>query len=81
MVLSADVQDRDGAKTLLGGVGDRLPRLALIWADGAYKAVADWVRQTLGCVLTTILRPVGVKGFVHLPRRWIVERTFGWFGR
>ncbi len=32
-------------------------------------------------MLTTILRPVGVKGYVHLPRRWIVERTFGWLGR
>ena len=39
------------------------------------------MRQTLGWVVTTILRPVGVKGYVHLPRRWIVERTFGWFGR
>ncbi len=80
-MLPADVQDRDGAKTLLGRVGDGLPRLAVIWADGAYTALADWARQTWGWVLTTILRPVGVKGYVHLPRRWIVERTFGWLGR
>jgi putative transposase len=80
-VLPADVQDRDGAKMLLGGVGDRLPRLSVLWADGAYAAVIDWVGETFGWVLTTILRPVGVKGYVHLPRRWIVERTFGWFGR
>ena len=59
----------------------RLPRLAVIWADGAYTAVVDWVRQTLGWVLTTILRPIGAKGYIHLPKRWIVERTFGWFGR
>ena len=32
-------------------------------------------------ILTTILRPTGVKGYVHLPKRWLVERTFGWFGR
>ncbi len=81
VVLPADVQDRDGAKTLLERVRGRLPRLQIIWADGAYKSVAEWVRQTLGWVLTTILRPVGVKGYVHLPKRWIVERTFGWFGR
>jgi putative transposase len=80
-VLPADVQDRDGAKTLLGRIKGKLPRLAVIWADGAYTAVADWVQKVLGCVLTTILRPLGVKGYVHLPRRWIVERTFGWFGR
>jgi putative transposase len=81
VVLPADVQDRDGAKRLLAGVRGRLPRLQVIWADGAYTAVAEWVRQTLGWVLTTILRPTGVKGYVHLPKRWIVERTFGWLGR
>ena len=81
MVLPADVQDRDGAQTLLGRVREELPRLAVIWADGASAAVIDWVRDTLGWALTTILRPVGVKGYVHLPKRWIVERTFGWLGR
>lgn len=81
VVLPANVQDWDGAKTLLQQVQKRLPRLQVIWADGAYKAVADWVVQTLGWMLTTILRPVGAKGYVHLPKRWIVERTFGWLGR
>jgi putative transposase len=79
-VLPADVQDRDGAKVVLGRL-PALPRLAVIGADGAYAAVVDWVRQRFGWVLTTILRPLGVKGYVHLPRRWIVERTFGWLGR
>ena len=79
-VLPADVQDRDGAKHLLARL-PALPRLAVIWADGAYAAVVDWVQQTFGWVLTTILRPVGVKGYVHLPKRWLVERTFGWLGR
>ncbi|TWT90283.1 Transposase DDE domain protein [Pseudobythopirellula maris] len=32
-------------------------------------------------MLQTVLRPVGVKGFVVLPKRWIVERTFAWLGR
>jgi len=81
VVLPADVQDRDGAKTLLQSVQGRLPRLQVIWADGAYASVIQWVRQTLGWVLTTILRPTGVQGYVHLPKRWIVERTFGWLGR
>ncbi len=79
-VLPADVQDRDGAKVVLGRL-PALPRLAVLWADGAYAAVVDWVRERFGGVLTTILRPLGVKGYVHLPRRWIVERTFGWLGR
>jgi len=81
VVLPADIQDRDGAKTLLQGVHQLLPRLQVIWADGAYAAIAGWLQDTFGWLLTTILRPVGAKGYIHLPRRWTVERTFGWFGR
>jgi transposase len=40
-----------------------------------------WVQKTFGWVLQTILRPVGVKGFVVLPKRWIVERTIAWINR
>jgi putative transposase len=80
-VLPADVQDREGAKALLAPLAGRLPRLQVIWADGAYTAIVGWVKDTLGWLLTTILRPVGAKGYIHLPHRWIVERTFGWFGR
>jgi putative transposase len=80
-VLPADVQDRDAAKTLLAKVRGRLPRLRVIWADGAYTAVIDWVKSACGWLLTTILKPVGVRGFVVLPQRWIVERTFAWLGR
>jgi putative transposase len=79
-VLPADVQDRDGAKHLLELL-PVLPRLAVIWADGAYAAVVAWALERFGWVLTTILRPVGARGYVHLPKRWIVERTFGWLGR
>jgi putative transposase len=53
----------------------------VIWADGAYASLIGWVKTTLGWLLTTVLRPLGANGYVHLPRRWIVERTFGWFGR
>src|SRR5262249_42665221 len=80
-VLPADVQDRDGVQVLLRRLHGQLPRLQVIWADGAYTAVTAWVRQQFGWLLTTILRPTGVKGYVHLPKRWIVERTFGWLGR
>jgi putative transposase len=80
-VLPADIQDRDGAKTLLQRLRPRLPRLPIVWADGAYVAVVDWAQQTCGWILTTILRPLGVEGYVHLPKRWVVERTFGWLGR
>lgn len=81
LVLPADVQDRDAAKPLLEKVKGKLPRLRVIWADGAYAAVIDWVTTACGWLLTTILKPVGVRGWVLLPKRWIVERTFAWLGR
>jgi putative transposase len=80
-VLPADVQDRDGAKFLLAARIPALPRLAVIWVDGAYTALVEWAQRRFGWIVTTILRPVGVRGYVHLPKRWIVERTFGWLGR
>ena len=79
-VLPADVQDRDGAKRLFARLPD-LPRLAVIWADGAYRSLRGWARGRFGWTVVTILRPLGVRGYVRLPKRWVVERTFGWFGR
>ena len=82
VVHPADIQDRDGAKLVLAKVRGRRPRLQLVWADGGYAGqLVDWVRTQCGWLLQTVLRPVGVKGFVLLPRRWVVERTFGWLGR
>jgi putative transposase len=81
MVTPADVQDRDAAKTLLERVKGQLPRLLVVWADSAYAAVALWAVNACSFLVTTILRPMGVKGFVVLPKRWIVERTFAWLLR
>jgi putative transposase len=82
VVHAADVQDRDGAKLVLERAKGRFPRLRLVWADGGYAgALIAWVRRVCGWVLQTVLRPVGVKGWVLLPRRWVVERTFAWLGR
>jgi putative transposase len=86
VVHSAAVQDRDGAlavlaKLLLPG----FPRLRLIWADGGYAGrlvrFLDRWQRALGWVLQIVKRSDDAKGFVVLPKRWIVERTFGWFGR
>jgi putative transposase len=82
LVHPADVQDRDGARLLLQKFHGRLPRLQVIWADGAYAGqLIGWVRETCGWLLRTVLRPVGVQGFVLLPKRWVVERTFAWLSR
>ena len=58
------------------------PRLALIWADGGYAGkLVGWVQSLCGWLLEIVKRSDDVKGFKLLPRRWVVERTFGWLGR
>ena len=82
VVHAANVQDRDGARLLLDKAKGLFPRLQRIWADGGYagKLIA-WVQANCGWVLEIIKRTDVVKGFKLLPRRWVVERTFGWMGR
>ena len=61
--------------------GEVFSRLKLIWADGGYAGqLIGWVQQICGWVLEIVKRSDDVTGFVVLPKRWIVERTFGWFG-
>ena len=81
-ILTADIQDRDGARSLLEKIKARFPRLQKIWADGGYSGtLIDWVKQLCGWVLEIVKRSDTAKGFEVLPHRWIVERTFGWFNR
>jgi putative transposase len=84
-VTGADVQDRDGARRLLAGAVLLLGRLQLIWADGGYAgALVAWVKglRPWGKLrLEIVSRPPQAKGFRLLPKRWIVERTFGWLMR
>jgi putative transposase len=83
VVHSAALQDYDGARLVLARMGTAYRRLKVIWADSAYgrNGLPDWVRAAHGWLLQTILRPVGAVGFVLLPKRWVVERTFAWLGR
>ena len=53
----------------------------MIWADGGYRDVVTNVRQQFGWSLAIVKRKPGSKGLHVLPRRWVAERTFGWFGR
>jgi putative transposase len=55
----------------------------VIFGDSAYgrNGLPAWVQETCGWLLQTVLRPVKAKGFVVLPKRWIVERTFAWIAR
>ena len=82
VVHAANIQDRDGAKVLLGKAKGLFPTLRLLWADGGYagKLVA-WVASVCGWVLQIVKRSDAAKGWVLLPRRWVVERTFGWLSQ
>lgn len=78
----ADIQDRDGARLVIETLGNRFPRLRLIWADGGYAGkLIEWTAGLGGWLLEIVKRSDDVKGFKVLPKRWIVERTFGWLNR
>jgi putative transposase len=80
VVHSADIQDRDGAKLVLQQLRFRFPRLRKIIADGGYTGeLALWVLQLTGWVLEVVAKVAGIGGFNVIPKRWVVERTFGWF--
>lgn len=85
MVTAASVQDRDGAMSLLDVLRHRFSRLRVIWADQAYAGEPiAWVwelRPWRNVRLEIVKRPEGIQGFLLLPKRWIVERTFAWLGR
>lgn len=85
VVHAASVQDRDGAKLVLERLKNTFSRLRLVWADGGYAGkLVDWMkclRARSGLRLEIVRRPDNLKGFKVLPRRWVVERTFGWLGR
>jgi transposase len=83
VVHSAGIQDRDGAALVLDRIRQSFPWLALVWADGGYKAaqVDEAVAKVPVLRMEIVKRTDDMKGFVVLPRRWVVERTFSWFGR
>ena len=82
IVTAASVHDRDGAFRLLALLRERFSTLSLVWADGGYAGrLVTWAHQVLALTVTIITRSDDTTGFVVLPRRWVVERTFGWLLR
>jgi putative transposase len=85
-VSAANVDDAVAAKQVLRPLTvTQQPRLQVIWADNKYHnhQLNAWKarQQKLPWKLEVVSRPQGAQGFVLLPKRWIVERTFAWFGR
>ena len=83
VVHGAQWQDHEGAHLVFLLLNQQCRRLQVVFADSAYSRLRlpEWVRATFGWILQTVLRPVSAKGFVVLPKRWIVERTFSWIAR
>jgi putative transposase len=79
-VHKADIQDREGAKLVLQTLRFKYPRLKKILADGGYTGeLARWILQFAGWTLECVSKVAGISGFNVIPKRWVVERTFGWF--
>ena len=86
VVHSAAIQDNTAAPSVLASLKFSLFRLRLIWADAIYSGdkLFDWLwnlRYRRKIRLEVVKRDKEVAGFVVLPRRWVVERTFSWLGK
>jgi transposase len=78
VVLSASIQDRDGAKSVLLDTYLRT-RVRFVFADGGFAGrLLDWAQQFLATTLHIVRKPADQRGFAVIPRRWAVERTFAW---
>ncbi|MEN9871158.1 MAG: hypothetical protein RLZZ171_2146 [Cyanobacteriota bacterium] len=85
VVTAANLSDQAGAKTLFARLKLKshkrwLKRLFLIYTDGTYRgeAFVKWTFDIYDWILEAVLRSDNQKGFRVVPKRWIVERTFGW---
>jgi transposase len=84
VVTPADCPERAGAQQVLQQVGDWFKGLRRLWVDGGYtgEAFAQWVRDHWPKLEVEVVKRSDTNaGFTVLPRRWIVERTFGWLMR
>jgi transposase len=79
IITTASVQDRDGARAVLDRLRFTMPSVVHIWADGGYGGqLVTWSRDRLRVLVEIVRKPLGIKTFTVLPRRWVVERTFAW---
>lgn len=79
LVTVAGIQDRDGACRLLAALRAVFSTITLVWADGGYSGrLVTWAKTVLALTVSITKRNDDTKGFAVIPRRWVVERTFGW---
>lgn len=80
IVHEASRSDRESAYAVLAKVRMRFKRIAIIFADQGYTGALLALVKTRLHITLTIVKRIEVRAFHLLPRRWVVERTFGWFG-
>ncbi|MEU6016681.1 IS5 family transposase [Streptomyces sp. NPDC047515] len=79
LVTPASLTDRDAAKELLFRLRLMHPEITIVWADSAYAGkLVTWAKKYLNLTIKTVSRPKDASGFIVLPRRWVVERTWAW---
>ena len=81
-VQAGNEQERLGAKEVFATLAEQVPTLRRIWVDGGYSGpLVQGYGQAMNCQVEVVAKPAGQQGFAVLPRRWVVERTFGWLGK
>jgi transposase len=79
VVTAASLQDRDGAHRLLLDLRARFSTISHVWADGGYAGrLLTWAKTVLSLTVEVVKHTDKITGFAVLPRRWVIERTFGW---
>ena len=84
LVSAASVDDATAATKLFGRLdGQPVSKVGRMFADGKYHnhALYKWVQDNASRELVVVRRPEGTEGWVKLPIRWTVERTFAWLGK
>lgn len=86
VVHAASIQDNTSSRMVLEKLKYSFKRVRLIWADGIYSGekLANWLRDLRRyrkIKIEVVKRSDNIAGFVILPRRWVVERTFAWLGK
>ena len=80
VVTAASLQDANSAETIGARMRGHFPQLKKIWVDAGYKEkFIAWFQDQCDWVVEVVKRRDGAVGFEVQPKRWIVERTLGWF--
>ncbi len=78
LVTAASVQGSVGGTQLLDQVAAHHPRVRKAWVDGGYRQHLAEHAATLGIDMEITAHTPGTRGFTPIPKRWVVERTYGW---